>query len=217
MLKPLLAAAVLCAAAPSGAAPVRLALIEDTPTRTTLQLAQPIERVLREAGADAALAGVESVPVYFGGPDYRFRLPPGRGAPNAEKTSTAAVLEGDAEVVFVFPADDDLIEALRAAAADPKTFRVADSVRLIPGDAEFSATTCPSGETLLALRARLNNPATGRVRSGLAAYYRLRWKGRDAAVAVVGRTFGGLGRQAAAAEALHGAFTGLVPRLDEVS
>jgi len=202
---------VLAVAAPASAAPVRLALIEDTPTRTTLQLAQPLERVLREAGPDAALIGVESVPVYFGGPDYRFRLPPESGAPNGGDTSTAAVLEGDAEVVFVFPDEPSLVEALRAAAADPKTFRVADSVRLIPGEAEFASTIGPEGETLLALRARLEHPATGRVRSGLAAYYRLRWKGKDAAVAVVGRTFGGLGRLGAAAEseASKAPFTGL--------
>lgn len=208
MIPFLFAVAVSVAA---NAAPVRLALIEDTPTRTTLQLAQPLERVLREAGPGAALIGVESVPVYFGGPDYRFRLPAGRGAPNGDETSTAAVLEGDAEVVFVFPADESLIEALRAAAADPKTFRVADSVRLAPGDAEFAASTGPDGSTSLALRARLERPATGRVRSGLAAYYRLRWKGRDAAVAVVGRTFGGLGRLGAAAgrEADAAPFTGL--------
>jgi len=199
---------LLAFAVAANAAPVRLALIEDTPTRTTLQLAQPLERVLRDAGKDAALLGVENVPVYFGGPDYRFRLPPGRSAPNGDETSTAAVLEGDAEVVFVFPADEALVEALRAAAADPKTFRVHDSVRLTPLDAEFAATTGPDGETHLALRARLERPATGRVRSGLAAYYRLRWKGKDAAVAVVGRTYGGLGRLAAAAGP-EPAFTGL--------
>lgn len=190
------------------AAPVRLAVIEDSPTRTTLQLAQPLERVLREAGSDASLLGVDSIPVYFGGPDYRFRLPVGRTAPNGDETSSAAVLEGDAEVVFVFPAEPSLIDALVAAAADPKTFRVPDSVRLLPGEAEFTATIGASGDTMLALRARLERPATGRVRSGLAAYYRLRWKGRDAAVVVVGRTFGGLGRLAAAAER-EGAFTGL--------
>lgn len=202
---------LLAVAVGASAAPVRLALIEDTPTRTTLQLAQPLERVLRDAGGDAALLGVESVPVLFGGPDYRFRLPPGRGAPAGDETSTAAVLEGDAEVVFVFPADDSLVDALVRAAADPKTFRMPDSVRLIPGEAEFASTTGPDGETLLALRARLERPATGRVRSGLAAYYRLTWKGRDAAVAVVGRTFGGLGRMGAAAaqEAERGPFTGL--------
>ena len=202
---------LLALAVSAQAAPVRLALIEDTPTRTTLQLAQPLERVLRDAGRGASLVGVESVPVYFGGPDYRFRLPPGDGAPNGEESSTAAVLEGDSEVVFVFPAEPDLVEALRQAAADPKTFRVADSMRLTVGDAEFASTKGPDGETLLALRARLERPATGRVRSGLAAYYRLRWKGRDAAVAVVGRTFGGLGRLGAAAEleSSKGPFTGL--------
>lgn len=208
MIAFLLAVAVSLTAPARAGAPVRLAVIEDSPTRTTLQLAQPLERVLREAGAAASLTGVESVPVYFGGSDYRFRLPPGRGAPNGDETSSAAVLEGDAEVVFVFPAEPSLVDALVAAAADPKTFRVADSVRLLPGEAEFAATIGPSGETLLALRARLERPATGRVRSGLAAYYRLRWKGRDAAVAVVGRTFGGLGRLAAAAER-EGKFTGL--------
>lgn len=204
-------ALLLAVAVSVHAAPVRLALIEDTPTRTTLQLAQPLERVLREAGKDAALTGVENVPVYFGGPDYRFRLPPGPGAPNGDETSTAAVLEGDAEVVFVFPAETSLVEALRRAAADPKTFRVPDSVRLIPGEAEFTSTTGPEGETLLAFRARLERPATGRARSGLAAYYRLLWKGKDAAVVVVGRTFGGLGRMGAAAEleASKTPFTGL--------
>jgi len=195
-------------AVPVGAAPVRLAVIEDSPTRTTLQLAQPLERVLREASATAALLGVENVPVYFGGMDYRFRLPPGHGTPNGDETSSAAVLEGDAEVVFVFPAEPSLIDALVAAAADPKTFRVADSVSLIPGDAEFTARSGADGVTVLSLRARLERPATGRVRSGLAAYYRLRWRGKDAAVAVVGRTFGGLGRLAAAAER-ESAFTGL--------
>ncbi len=211
MPAPVIAFLLAFAVAAHAAPPVRLALIEDSPTRTTLQLAQPLERVLRDAGADAALLGVESVPVYFGGPDYRFRLPPGRGAPNGEETSTAAFLEGDAAVVFVFPAEESLVEALRLAAADPRTFRAPDSVRLTPGDAEFASTTGPDGETLLFLRARLQRPATGRLRSGLAAYYRLRWKGRDAAVAVVGRTFGGLGRLGAAAEreAAGGPFTGL--------
>ncbi|UPT74192.1 MAG: hypothetical protein M0D55_20660 [Elusimicrobiota bacterium] len=196
----LIAALLVSSAHAADAPPVRLALIEDSPTRTNLTLAQPLERVLREAGKDAALIDVENVPVYFGGSDYRFRLPPGPGAPAAD-TSSAAALEGDSEVVFVFPDVPDLVEALRAAAADSKTFRIPDSVRLSPAEAEFAATTGPDGETLLHLRARLERPATGRVRSGLAGYYRLRWKGQDAAVAVVGRTFGGLGRLGAAAEA----------------
>lgn len=190
---------------------MRLALIQDEPTRTTLQMAQPLERVLREAGKDASLLGVENVPVYFGGEDYQFRLPPGPGAPDASETSTASVLEGATEVVFVFPSTPDLADALIAAAADPKTFRFADSLPMSAGEAEFAATSGPDGETLLALRARLERPSTGRMRSGLAAYYHLRWKGKDAAVAIIGRTAGGLGRLGAVAQAEKekGAFTGL--------
>ncbi|MCR4293910.1 MAG: hypothetical protein NUW21_00125 [Elusimicrobia bacterium] len=201
----------LVAVAANAAPPVRLALIQDEPTRTTLQMAQPLERVLREAGQDAALLAVENVPVYFGGDNYQFRLPPGRSAPDSSETSTASVLEGEAEVVFVFPAAPDLADALMAAAADPKTYRSADALNLSVGEADFAATTGLGGETFLALRARLERPTTGRMRSGMAAYYHLRWKGRDAAVAVIGRTFGGLGRLGAAArtEREKGAFTGL--------
>ena len=203
--------AVAVSVSVANAAPLRFALIQDEPTRTTLQMAQPLERVLREAGADAALLAVENVPVYFGGDNYQFRLPPGPGAPDSSETSTASVLEGAAEVVFVFPATPDLAEALAAAAVDPKTYRYADSLSLTAGEAEFATTTGLSGETLLALRADLERPTTGRMRSGMAAYYHLRWKGRDAAVAVIGRTFGGLGRVGAVAQAERekGAFTGL--------
>ena len=86
MIPFLFAAAV---AASASAAPIRLVLVEEEPTRTTLQMAQPLERVMREAGKDAALLGVENVPVHYGGSDYQFRLPPGPGAPD---TSTLATL-----------------------------------------------------------------------------------------------------------------------------
>ena len=210
----LLSALLLVAPAFGAAAPtpkIRLALIQEEPTRTTLQMAQPLERVLREAGKDAALLGVENVPVKFGGADYQFRIPPGPGAPDASETSTASVLEGESEVVFVFPATPDLADALTAAASNPKTFRTPDSLSLTPGEAEFTAKTGPDGTTFLALRARLERPTTGRLRSGMAAYYHLSWKGRDVAVAIIGRTYGGLGRLGAVAEAEmeKGAFTGL--------
>ena len=92
MIPFLFAAAV---AASASAAPIRLVLVEEEPTRTTLQMAQPLERVMREAGKDAALLGVENVPVHYGGSDYQFRLPPGPGAPDTSETSTASVLEGE--------------------------------------------------------------------------------------------------------------------------
>ncbi|MBI3287883.1 MAG: hypothetical protein HYZ74_00010 [Elusimicrobia bacterium] len=200
-------AAVLLAAPAFASSAVRLALIEDEPTRVTLQLAQPLERVLREAGDEAALVDVESVPVFFGGQDYRLRL--SRYAPEAE-TSTAAVLEGDAEIAFVFPDEPELVEALRQAAADPSTFRRPNSIRLSVAEAEFASSTGADGDSFLSLRARLERPPTGRMRAGLAAYYRLRWKGKDAAVAVIGRTYGGIGRLATAAgEQGSRPFTGL--------
>ena len=178
---------------------MRLALIEDEPARATMMLAQPIERVLREAGAAAALEAVDEVPCSFAGPDHRFRLPAGVGAPDTSESSDAVALEADAEVVFVYPPDPSLVEALERAASDPATFRRPNSLRLRRHDAEAAAFPSAGGGASLTIRASLDRPATGRWRTGLAAYYRLRWKGRDTAIAVLGRTYGGLGRLATAA------------------
>ena len=172
---------------------------------------QPLERVLKDAGADAALEAVDEVPCAFAGPDHRFHLPPGVGAPDTSASSDAIALESEAEVAFVYPPDPSFIDALRKAAADPATYRRPNSLRLTPRDAEVAATPAPDGGTTVVVRAELERPATGRWRTGLAAYYRLRWKGRDIAVAVLGRTYGGLGRLASAAarEAEKGPMTGL--------
>jgi hypothetical protein len=193
------------------AAPVRLALIEDSPTRLTLLMIQPLERVLREAGADAALEAVDEVPCDFAGPDHRFRLPPGVGAPDTSASADAVALESEAEVAFVYPPDASFVAALQKAAADPATYRRPNSLRLVPREAEVAASPASDGGTTVVLRAELERQATGRWRTGLAAYYRLRWKGRDLAVAVLGRTYGGLGRLASAAarEAEKGPLTGL--------
>jgi hypothetical protein len=176
-----------------------LALIEDEPTRITMMLAQPIERVLREAGGDAALEAVDEVACSFAGPDHRFLLPAGVGAPDTTDSAAATALESDAEVAFVYPPDASLIAALKRAAADPQSYRRPNSVRLLEHEAEAAASVLPGGGTALTIRAELDRPATGRWRTGLAAYYRVRWKGRDTAVAVLGRTYGGLGRLATAA------------------
>ena len=194
-----LAGALLVCALSAAAAPVRLAMIEDEPTRITMMLAQPIERVLREAGADASLEAVDEVSCSFAGPDHRFRLPAGVGAPDTAESSAAVALESDAEVAFVYPPDPALVAALKKAASDPTTFRRPNSVRMWEHEAEAAASPSPGGETLLTIRAELDRPATGRWRTGLAAYYRVKWKGRDTAIAVLGRTYGGLGRLATAA------------------
>jgi hypothetical protein len=192
--------------------PVRLALIEDTPTRYTLMLTQPVERVLREAGTGASLIGVDEVPCDFSGPNYFFRLPPNMDAPDTTATSEAAALEGVSEIAIVYPRDPELIAALKAAAADPDTFRIPNAIRLHEREAQASATMSSSGGRVLTVYADLSRPSTGLWRTGLAAYYRLRWKGRDAVIAVIGRTYGGLGRLGAAARRaaeLGGPFTGL--------
>lgn len=207
----LLALFLLAAASASAAAPVRLALIEDEPTTMTQMLTQPLERVLRESGAGASLTAVEEVSCVFAGSDHRFRLPSGLGAPDTTASSDAVALETDAEVAFVYPPDPELIAALKKAAADPATYRRPASMRLIERAAEVSAARNASGETLLTLQASLERPATRRWRTALAAYYRLDWKGRDTAVLLLGRTYGGIGRMAAAAAraAEDGPLTGL--------
>lgn len=193
------------------AAPLRLALIEDSPTRLTLLMIQPLERALKDAGSDASLEAVDEVPCSFAGPDHRFQLPPGVGSPDTSASSEAIALESEAEVAFVYPPEPSFVEALRKAAADPATYRRPNSLTLAPRDAEVAASPAEGGGTTVVVRADLERPATGRWRTGLAAYYRVRWKGKDIAVAVLGRTYGGLGRLAAAAarEAESGALIGL--------
>jgi hypothetical protein len=195
------AAASAAAAAPAATAtaPLRLALIEDSPTRLTLLMIQPLERVLKDAGGDAALEAVDEVPCTFAGPDHRFRLPPGVGAPDTSASSDAVALESEAEVAFVYPPEPSFVAALRKAAADPATYRHPNSLTLAEREAEVAASPFPQGGTTVVVRADLERPATGRWRTGLAAYYRVRWKGRDIAIAVLGRTYGGLGRLASAA------------------
>ncbi|HEX4046221.1 MAG TPA: hypothetical protein VH309_00210, partial [Elusimicrobiota bacterium] len=126
-------------------------------------------------------------------------------------SSDAVALESEAEVAFVYPPDPSFVAALRRAAADPATYHRPNSLRAVPREAEVSASPAPGGGTTVFIRAELEAPASGRWRTGLAAYYRLRWKGRDLAVAILGRTYGGLGRlaEAAAREAENGPLTGL--------
>ena len=204
-------ALVLFAPGARAQTPVRLALIEDSPTRMTLLTIQPLERVLREAGADASLEAVDEVPCSFAGTDNRIYLPPAVGAPDTSASSDAIALESEAEVAFIYPPDPSFVAALQKAAADPATYRHPNSLRIVPRDAEVAASPSADGGTTLVVRADLERRATGRWRTGLAAYYRLRWKGRDIAVAVLGRTYGGLGRlaEAAAREAEKGPLTGL--------
>jgi hypothetical protein len=173
-------------------------LIEDEPTRLTQQLALPIERALRAAGAEASLESVSEVACSFAGRDHQFLLPAGVGAPDTDASSDATALESDSEVAFIYPANPELQDALVKAAADPATYRHPNSVRLAAHDAEAAGTRLTDGSTLFTARAFLDRPSSGRWRTALAAYYRVRWKGADEAIFVLSRTYGGLGRLAEA-------------------
>lgn len=183
----------------AGTAAVRLALIEGGEEALTMQLAQPIERVLREAGPGAELLAADEAACVFGGGEYRLSLPPGVNLPAAASGAPAAALESDAEVLFVYPPDASLTDALRKAAADSSTFRMADSVLLSVAKAVLSVEKGGNGADSLLLRAELAHQVSGRRRKGLAAYYRIRWKNAPFILIVVGRAYGGLGRLAAAA------------------
>ncbi|NNN05737.1 MAG: hypothetical protein HKL90_07535 [Elusimicrobia bacterium] len=177
---------------------MRLALIEDEPTRLTQRLERPLERALRAAGTYAALESVSEVSCSFAGRDHQFVLPAGSAAP--EGAGAALALESESEVAFVYPANQDLADAITAAAADPATYRRPYSASLSPHDAQAATARLDGGGTLLTVRALLDQPASGRWRTALAAHYRLRWKGALEDVFVLSRTYGGLGRLAAAEE-----------------
>ncbi len=191
----LLAAA---AARSASAAPIRLALIEDEPTRLTQHLALPIERALRAAGAGASLQSVSEVACSFAGRDHQFLLPAGVDAPDTDASAAATALESDSEVAFVYPANPDLQDALVKAAADPATYRHPNSVRLAAHEAEAAGARLSDGSSLFTARTFLDRPSSGRWRTALAAYYRVRWKGADEAIFVLSHTYGGLGRLAEA-------------------
>lgn len=73
-------------------------------------------------------------------------------------------------------------------------------MRLTPHEAEAAAARLGDGSTLLNVRAFLDRPSSGRWRTALAAYYRVHWRGADEAIFVLSRTYGGLGRLAAAVQ-----------------
>jgi hypothetical protein len=175
-------------------------VIEDEPTRLTQHLAMPIERVLRSSSTAASLESISEVSCSFAGRDHQFLLPPGVGAPDTSASDAATALESDSEVAFVYPPNQALTDAIVAAAADPSTFHLPNSVRLSAHEAEASSASLNDGRVLFTLRAFLDRPSSGRWRTALAAYYRVRWNGADEAIFVLSRTYGGLGRLAAAAQ-----------------
>lgn len=191
--------AVLLAVAASAAPPVRLALIEDTPSAATTAVLPALERALRDAGGDAELLGVDIVACSFTGDDHICRLPSALGAPPTDSASTAVALESEHGVAFVYPPEEGFVAALVKSAADPTTNPIYGAMALRGREAEASAYVSRAGATTLTLTAELDRRATRRWRQGIAGFYRVRWKGRDMAVLFPAREHGGLARLAAAA------------------
>lgn len=196
-----LSAVFLAVAAAQAAPPVRLVLIEDTPSAGTTAVVPALERALRDAGGDAELLGVDIVACSFTGDDHICRLPSALGAPPTDSASTAVALESEHGVAFVYPPAEDFVAALVKSAADPTTFPVYGAMALREREAEASAHVSQAGATTLTLSAELDRRATRRWRQGFAGFYRVRWKGRDMAVLIPAREHGGLARLAAAAAA----------------
>lgn len=197
---PFLSALLLSAVAAAQAAPpVRLALIEDTPSAGTTAVLPALERALRDAGVDAELLGVDFVACSFTGDDHICRLPSALGAPPTDAASTAVALESEHGVAFLYPPAEDFVAALVKSAADPTTNPVYGAMTLREREAEASAHVSAAGATTLTLTAELDRRATRRWRQGIAGFYRVRWKGQDMAVLIPAREHGGLARLAAAA------------------
>jgi hypothetical protein len=205
-------AAALCACAASFGAtpgPLRLALVENEPAVMTLQLVQPVERALREAGQDAALESVDETLCSFSGGRYELQLPVGEALPALP--AAGAALESAAETVFISPPSPSLLSAISKNAADPATFRSPDSMALAFSTAEVSGSISAQGAARLVYNTGLSHPASAAAHTALSAYYRFRWHGKEVRLAVVGRAYGGFGRleEALRRERLEGPLIGL--------
>lgn len=192
------------------APPVRLAVIEDESMMTFIRMADPVTRLLREAGPDAALLAQEVVSCELDALGARCLIPPRAGAPALEGTHAIA-LEDEGELGFVFPADPAFLETLKRIATEPSTYLTPHSPVFNEVDGEVAVTPRPDGPTSVFLRARLRRPVGLRTRRSVGLYYRLRWRGRELGVLAIGRVIGGLGRVAgeAAAWGREGPWTGV--------
>ena len=187
----------------------RLALIEDNPPRFSFFLAQPIEALSKKKAPELEIKNVQILPCYYSGGDYRFRVPE-NGADVSSGAVPAAVLMTGSGLAFVYPPEPGLIAALGAAAQNPRTYGRPWSVSFTTSATILSRSPAPYGAVLTAFV----NP--GKTMSTIwhetaASIYDLSWQGRPVRVLVVGKSFGGLGRQASvlAAAAKKGSFIGV--------
>ncbi|HVC09227.1 MAG TPA: hypothetical protein VNH15_04735 [Elusimicrobiota bacterium] len=187
----------------------RLALIEDNPPRFSFFLAQPIEALSKNGAAKLEIKNVQILPCYYSGGDYRFHVPE-TAASVSLGAVPAEVLRTGSGLAFVYPPEPSLIAALGAAARNPQTYGRPWSVSFTTAATALSQSPAPYGAVLTAFV----NP--GKTVSTIwhetaASIYDLSWQGRPVRVIVVGKSFGGLGRQASvlAAAAKKGPLIGV--------
>ena len=157
----------------------------------------PLEALIKSTSSGAAFTEVRTVPCYYSGNDFRFRVPASAGLMAVEPGDhAAAVLESENEVVVVFPAIPSLVDGLKQAAADPvawKAWYAAWSVSLATRPVTLQAAAGPEGETLLSALVKPGEEA-GSWQTALATLHQIRWQGQDVWVIVSARVFGGPGR-----------------------
>lgn len=204
----IIAAALLPRAAQAQSASsgtLRLALIEGDPLSVSVNLTEPLEKLVKTT-TGAVLVEERLVPSFYAGNDFRFRvsqldLPP---------TQPAAVLDAGNQIVVVFPPDPTLVAALQRAAADPSSFESMTSVSLSTRATVLASAHGPQDEALISV---LVDPKAepARWRDTVAQLVQLRWNGRDEYVIVAGRVLGQMGRMATVLEeeAGRGPFLGI--------
>ncbi len=185
MLSPFWLAAALGAAQEPSSATLRLALIEDVPPLVATKLEWSVERLAKERPAEFVLTDVEDSSCEVSSGQFRFRWSELAGA------KTALRMDAGSETALMVPEDQELAGLILQSAADPGTYRRPWTVRF----STSSVALKPDG----ALVSTLAEEGAGRAWSRThATRYRIRWKGRDSSLIVVGRWFGGLGRLHAA-------------------
>ncbi len=187
----------------------RLAIIEDNPPRFSFFLAQPIEALSKKDAAELVIKNVHILPCYYSGGDYRFRVPES-SADASSGSVAAAVLRTGAGLAFVYPPEPDLIASLAAAAENPQTYGRPWSVSFTTSPASLFQSPAPGGIVLSAFVNPGKSVSTIWHQTA-ASIYDLSWRGRKVRVLVVGKSFGGLGRQASvlAEAAKNGPFIGV--------
>ncbi|MBI5241610.1 MAG: hypothetical protein HY926_14145, partial [Elusimicrobia bacterium] len=182
---------------------VRIALIDYiAPHFSTEDLGEPLQSLLVLFPSSGTLQNTETLPCYYSGSDYRFRVPGGLG--DLPEQAPAAVLETAAAVAIVTPPIPSLVSGLLQAGQEPASYESPWTVAPATRSLDLSVVTSPSGEALVTALVDPSKGEGARWHNTAAWLGRLRWEGQDAFVIMVGKDFGGLGRLSTALQRERG-------------